>query len=121
MAAADRDGRRPARVLWVVDHTQNTIGNFVGLAELLPHIDRRRFEPLAVVPAAGASSAALAAHAIRVLQRPMVPSGWTLNYLRAWMIRRGAPPSRRKRRRASVLASRQLRRSPLSKPSGSTC
>jgi glycosyltransferase involved in cell wall biosynthesis len=83
MAAADRDGRRPARVLWVVDHTQNTVGNFVGLAELLPHIDRRRFEPLAVVPAAGASSAALAAHAVRVLQRPIVPSGWTLNYLRA--------------------------------------
>ena len=68
-------GRRPARVLWVVDHTQNTIGNFVGLAELLPHIDRRRFEPLAVVPAAGAFIGRVAAHAIRVLQRPIVPSG----------------------------------------------
>jgi glycosyltransferase involved in cell wall biosynthesis len=88
MPAPTGVGRR-IRVVWVVDQSDAPIGSFAGQLEILRHLDRNRFEVLAVVPAAGRSVDVLAELGARVVQRPIVPSGRSLRYLCAvWSFRR---------------------------------
>jgi len=72
-----------ARVLWVVDHVDASIGSFTNLVRLLRYLDRDAFEVVAVVPARGSCGGALQAHGVRVLYRPLVASGRNLPYLSA--------------------------------------
>jgi glycosyltransferase involved in cell wall biosynthesis len=59
------------------------------MLDILRHLDRNRFDVLAVVPGRGAGADALAALGATVHVRALPPSGWTLAYLRCvWSLRR---------------------------------